>query len=258
MHAAGQPANIADMHVTNHPDPIRIGMIGMPRSGSTIMSSLVNSLDGALVVGEPHAMVRAQRPPGMSSVPTIIDTRYGTFRMFPGLDVLSQLETIATVASTSGNGYDIQIVGFKECWVPTVEPIQLLEHYDNRLTHRVVMLRDPEKNYASMMAYQYTIKGVTPIQFTEQYCELAEYALKPGIGIMSYELFRSAPLKALNIATGLEVAGALELKQYAGGGDPLARGSKEIRSWDHREPTKHDDLSPAIAAYKYAMESIAL
>lgn len=230
-------------------------MIGMPRSGTTIMSSLVNSLDEALVVGEIHAMLRAPRPPGMLTVPTIIDTRYGAFQLYPGRDVLLQINEIA-IHLTIHEDTPISITGFKECWVPTVDPIRLLGHYGDRLTHRVVVLRDPARTYASIREHSKSVNDMGVIQFTEMFCELVEFGLKPDVGIMTYELFRSAPLKALNMATGLEVEGAVELKQYAGGGDIAARGSKEVRTWDHREPFFHDDLSPAIAAYKYAVESI--
>jgi hypothetical protein len=205
-------------------------------------------MDGALVMGEPHGMLRAQRPKGMSHVPTIIDTEYGAFQMMPGYDVLAQLEHIASHLS-------LDIVGFKECWVPIVEPITLVRNYGNRLTHVVVMIRDPRTNYASMQTKQDVIKGVTPAMFTDQYVQLANFALGGEAGLMIYERFIKDPFAETMQATGFEIAGEAQLKQYAGGGDPQAKVSDRVRDYNHREPFKHPDLEPAVKLYETIVQS---
>jgi hypothetical protein len=243
------------MHITNLAYPARIALIGMPRSGSTIMSSIFNSVDGGFVVGEPHAMVRVQRPPGMSHIPTIMDTRYGTFQIRPGNDVLSQLVAIAEHVELKS---DIRMlcVGFKECWVPVVEPIQLVKNYlhAGRLSHIIICVRDPRKNYASIVARQFGVKGMSPEEFTDKYVKLIDYGMTGHsmVKMMIFERFIQDPLGEAMRATGFDISGEPELKMYAGGGDEAARVAKEVRNYDHREPV--DGVDYAVHMYKEAVE----
>lgn len=236
------------MRIANQAGPVRIGMIGMPRAGTTIMSAVVGSLDGALIVGEPHAMLRAQRPAGLSAAPLILETRHGVVQMAPGYDVLGQLETVAEYISLEND--NITIVGFKECWVTVVEPIALIKNYGNRLTHSVVMIREPRTNYASIHAHRHVIQGVSPAEFSDKYIQLVRFALDGEAGLMIYEKFIKDPLGETMRATGFEIEGDLALKKYTGGGDTVARGSTEVRDFNLREPLDHPDLVPAIELYE--------
>lgn len=239
------------MHIANIPTrPIEIAMIGMPRSGSTIMSSLVNSINNAMIVGEPHAMARAHRPERLKHVPTLVETRYGTISISPGYDdILTQLEFYAVQLG-------VNIVGFKECWVPSVYPIELVESYKNRLTNKVVMVRDPARNYSSIRSLSRSDADMPIDEFVAKFVALVDYGLRDDVGIMLYELFIANPLKALKVATGWDVVGVPELEMYSGGGDLKARGSKNIDRYDYREPYQDSRLVPAQLAYRDAVNKV--
>jgi hypothetical protein len=242
------------MHIKNLVGYPRIAMIGMPRSGSTIMSSLINSVDGSFVVGEPHAMARAQRPPGMSHIPNILDTRYGAFRLETGTDVLGQLEAF-------GESAGARIIGFKECWVPVVEPLRLIKHYGDNLSHVLIAIREPRTNYMSIVEREHLGK-MSPEEFTEKYVKLIEYVLlnnsvtynKKAQPIV-YELFIENPFEEVRRATGWIIEGDLELKMYAGGGDEKARTSTIVKDYNWREKYAGPELNRADRAYEILMET---
>jgi hypothetical protein len=229
----------------------RVGIIGMPRSGSTIISSLVNSLPGSFIVGEPHAMARAPRPKGMETKVTFVDTRYGLFHLKPGEDVLAQIEGFASSNS-------LTMYGFKECWVPYVEIPRLIQNYRDRLDITLVTVRQPRLNYGSLE--QLSNPNVKPMSagfFSDQYTELIGMALKPNnVHAIILDWFRVDPIAELRRATGWrDIPDTVPLQMYAGGGDVKARVAKKILPVDRRAPYQ-GWMEPAEDAYHELLQTL--
>jgi len=225
-------------------ETLRIALIGMPRSGSTIITAAVNSIGRSLVLGEPHGLARAQRPPGMSHVANILETEYGLFELKPNFNVLEQIKAFA-------QNLLIPIYGFKECLVTrTVDPIRLVEGYGDELDMVLVTLRTPRKNYMSML--QMTNPAhipVTAFKFATGYMELAEYTRKPNVHAIFLDRFRHDPVGELRRATGLNIVGDLEFKKFAGGGDVTARVAKKVYMLDRRASWPGESLDDAVIVY---------
>jgi hypothetical protein len=233
------------MKLLNTKRPLSIAVIGMPRSGSTIISSLFNSLDGAFVVGEPHSMVNAPRPFG-HDWPAIITTAHGTFNLYPRGDVLEQIQTY-------GKKYGADIFGFKEVYTINSDPLEIIKHYGSRIDVTFVIFREPRKNYASILANKPDLSlPMSPLTYISQFKSLVDICnptLNTKIFPISYELLTRNWVRHMYDAIGWSLAGKMELEKYPGTGDAEGRASKKIRTEIYRKPFDGNILRKADVAY---------
>lgn len=223
----------------------RVAIVGMPRSGSTIVASYINSLDGALIVGEPFLQVQRPRPTA-KAWPTIVPTRYGSLNIPYQASVLDSIDDFAKYKP-------IQILGFKECMTAAVDVVDLVQHLLPVLDLVLVVLREPRKNFMSMR--QLTPEGHIPLsveEFNEWYIRLVDltYLRTSKIQPLNLDFFRINPALELEDATGWDLAGEHAFRQYAGGGDTSARTAKSVAPVDQRVPYPGDDILPSVDAYE--------
>jgi hypothetical protein len=220
---------------------MRLAIIGMPRSGTTITCSYVNSLDGASVWGEPH---RGQtRFPGVP-----LRSRYGDISLGKG-EVLAQIEDFARE-----NG--LSIYGFKEpldTYIP-VDPIEVASGYGDRLDKILVTVRDPGRNFMSMLA----LANITEKQVEEyatHYTRFTDFCFveKRATPII-LERFVKDPRGYMARKLGLPEPEKVSLKTYTGGGDGTATWSREIFPSDDRKRYEHDAVSGLYVDYESVLE----
>lgn len=215
-----------------------VAVIGTPRSGSTIITSFLNSLDGATIWGEPHGYHMSIR----ERIP--FKTRHGDGVLVPGNDVLSQIEKFATE-------HNLLIYGFKDLWDATkgICPIEIVTDYGGRLDKVLLSTRHPRKTYASMIALGHP-DSITAKIFSDKYVEFCEYCLdNEKCTPIFLDSFRESPIRSVGAATGWTIDGALEMKQYTGGGDPHGMQSSSIMPHDGRGPYTGSELNDATEAY---------
>ena len=117
--------------------PVAVAIIGMPRSGSTIVTAFVNALDLSSIWGEPHR----------SKMTKVFKTRYGDTPLDPKQDRLEQMRKFAVAKG-------LRVYGFKEVWDMNLDvwPAEVASRYGNRLDHILLTIRDPLISYSSMVA----------------------------------------------------------------------------------------------------------
>jgi len=223
----------------------RIAIIGMPRSGSTIVASYINSITGAMIIGEPFLQAKRPRPEG-KEWPTIVDTRYGTLKIPYGDSVVGCIDEFA-------ENKLVQISGFKECMTAAVDVVDLVEELLPRLDLVLVVLREPRKNFMSMR--QLTPEGHIPLsveEFNQWYIKLVDFAYlrTSKIQPINLDFFRIDPALELSDATGWDLKGNHVFKSYSGGGDTNARVAQAVSPVDQRVPYAGDDILPAVNEYE--------
>lgn len=218
-----------------------VAVIGMPRSGSTIIASFINSIDRATIWGEPHHY-QAQNN-------VVFKTRYGNRVLIKDADVLQQIRDFSAKK-------DLAIYGFKELWNISTNlcPIEVVRHYKDRLQATLVSTRHPRKTYGSLLALGFP-KSITPEIFSAKYIEFCTFCLENDrCSPVFLDEFRATPMKSVAKATGWEISGELAIKQYTGGGDLLAMGSSKIISHDQRAGYIGEELDDATDAYHALMQ----
>lgn len=232
----------------------KIAIVGLPRSGSTIVTSFINSLDDALIVGEPYRMTGAERPPRMRARPTICHTRYGILNLFPRSDlgIFQQIEYFAQKVGAS-------LYGFKECETPGYDVIDIIENCGSALDHILVTIRDPLKNLGSIKELTGPSDGPPSVRglgdgspsnsgFTDRFMKMVDI-VDSGMGNpVILDRFIQDPAAEISRATGWQLVGKHEFKQYAGGGDPMAMTAKYIKTADRRAPYR-GHIAEAEEAY---------
>ena len=212
-----------------------VAIIGMPRSGTTIVASFINSLDRATIFGE------AGKLPKLFNDPRPFDTRYGRLMMLPQENILKQIEGFAIK-------HDLLIYGTKNVFDPWVDPTSMdYSEYD----HVYVMFRNPRKVWSSMVALNNASGlGMNVDMFIEKHRDFVDFCLstekaKPII----LDRFRESPIAYMSQQMGIEINGPVVLEQYTGGGDPNAIKDKEVRRKSQRVPDENPALDKAASAY---------
>jgi hypothetical protein len=215
-----------------------IGVIGMPRSGTTIVTSFINSLDRATMWGEAHRVVS-------KTFPRIMATRHGTGILMPDMNVLSQVETFA-------DKHNLLIYGTKDVYDSIVtDPVATYRSYGERYDHVFVTFRDPRKTWASMKAIGHARElGMTEKEFIWKHNSFVNYCVRfRNATPIILERFRKDPIGYMSIQMGIEISGPLIFQQYTGGGDVHAMYDKSVRSVSSRIPDPSLALDEACAAY---------
>lgn len=222
-----------------------IAIIGMPRSGSTIVASYINSFDRAFILGEPHLAANSPRPMG-KSWSAIVDTPFDAqIILVPGKD---PYPIIIEFADT----FDLLTVGFKECWTPWTNPVDIVSGMLERLDSVIVTVRDPRTNYASIR--ERTKPGYPPLYsstFNREYARLCDFVdNEPKARPVFLSFFREFPEESIKYATKWTLHGEHEFKQFAGGGDEGAAASRSIKHKDRRQPYMGRDIVQSVDRYE--------
>jgi len=222
---------------------MRVAIIGLPRSGSTIVASVVNSIDGSLIIGEPHRLTSMPRPRGFEKRPIIFHTRYGRFDAYKGSSILDQIDEFALQ-------HDTTMWGFKECQTFMTDALDLVvSEYSGRIDKVLDTIRHPLTNYSSLNALGH--RPWEPESYNKAYASLVKYSMTNAIASpVVLELFRKNPVGVIESALGVSAQSAFPLKQYGGGGDTYASTAKKIMKEDTR-PLWHDvdDVAESIETY---------
>ena len=217
-----------------------IGVIGMPRSGTTIVTSFINSLDRATMWGEAHKI--------WGGNDRTLSTRYGDGRLKNGPDVLGQVEAFAIK-------HDLLIYGTKDVVDAIVtDPIATYRSYGTRYDHVFVTFRNPRKMWTSIKELGHADGlGMTENDFIWKHNAFVNYCIRfKNATPIILERFRKDPIGYMSTQMGFEITGPVVLEKYTGGGDPHTIKDTEIR----RESNRISDPSPALdkacAAYMEA------
>ncbi len=207
-----------------------IAVIGMPRSGTTIVSAYLNSQLGALVVGEPHGIEKtAQHRSRLTTLPYRLSlTQYGELALYYFKPVLDQIEEFAEIEGVS-------ILGFKEAWTPDINPIKIIEENADRIDRTIITLREPRRNYSSILKHYSLVSGISAATFENHWKALYRYGVtNDKARFVILDQFRASPASSLQRASGLDIREE-DLLSLPGNGDAVARASTEIRKIDRQE-----------------------
>lgn len=225
--------------------PVAVAVIGLPRSGTTITCSFLNSIEKASVWGEPHRSYR-------KIIPTRFHTRYGDYDLLPMVDVLSQIKSFAEMKN-------LVMYGFKEVVDPKlgIDPVSLVKDYGARIDRVLMPLRDPRKVYKSMTDIGHA-KHMDPDEFNDRYIWMTEYVLSlPHGGIVDLDKFRLKPAEVMSDALDLSIEqtdSRIKLLQFTGGGDPHTIKHSRIKRKDYRDSWRGAALNSAHKLYLSMLE----
>lgn len=192
---------------TNLTHPMTFFILGVPRSGTTILCNLFDALEDGQCFGEPHWWSYKE---AMSSEKYI----YGIF----------QKECLARKLSNPAG-----LFGYKETYKGYYFPDeQLIKLHVPQVDFFLIVFRDPVMTHSSQRALGWK-EWDRPDDFNQSYKRLDELAEhEKGIAIV-YEQFVKAPLEYLNERLPFQIEGPLELKPTGHTfGDPFANRSTEI------------------------------
>lgn len=224
------------MKAVSPPSKMSVFVYGMPRSGTTIIASLLNSIEGATVWGEPHR----------SSHMIYMGTRYGNVLMDPGHNILDQIESFAT-------HNELWLYGFKEVFDPALGIFlhDLVGRYFEKLDKIIICIRDPRKVWASMAGIGHATElGLRISDFSEAYLRHIDFAFEhPKASGAVLDLILANPI-LLSGVIGVQLHKYDGLRQYTGGGDPhTIQGGAILRSVDARPPYTGHELYNAFERY---------
>lgn len=229
------------MFCLNHPDKMFVMVAGLPRSGTTVVASFLNSIEGATIWGEPH------RSSGVSGgIP--MRTRYGDANFSPRDGVMDQIETFAAEKG-------LWLYGLKEVTDSTlgVFPMEIASKYDDRIDLVFAMVRNPRKTWASIHAIGHD-KGLgwSVDIFADEYIKFANFSLDNNKAVpIVMSRFIKNPRAYMQSKLGFEIVGSSKLLQYTGGGDPATvQPGSIIRNADDRPPYIGPELNAASELYK--------
>lgn len=213
-------------------------VIGMPRSGTTIVSAYLNAQLGAFIMGEPHSIERMAPVMNPNQSYHISDTQYGQLRLYQSKPVMEQIEEFAEI-----NG--VWLLGFKEAWTPRVDPIRIVESYGDKVERVIITLREPRRNYQSMLLNFSYIPALMAVTFEQHWKALYRYGItNDKAKFVILDQFRADPAGSLQRASGLDIRPE-ELRGLPGNGDNRARSKGgEVIPVDRME--KSAEMFPRI------------
>lgn len=221
----------------------RVLVIGLPRSGTSIVASYLNSQPNALVVGEPSW-------PMLAGKDQIVYSRYGDIHLSHKMDIFEQLKNLS-------DQIGLQLIGMKEAWVPAVNAISIAQAYYDILDGIIITLREPRRNYLSMY-YQFASIGPVAIaMFERHYKMLHQYGKNNDkVRFVILEQFKKDPFNVLQKAVpAIELEELTELSRYTGGGCRKARESTQVLE---EETTGQSEQRFPVAelAYRFALKDV--
>jgi hypothetical protein len=210
-----------------------IAIVGMPRSGTTVVSAYLNSQPGALVIGEPHSIEKKAPSREMSIPYHVAETQYGILAFYKGMPIMDQIKAFA-------QKNDVSVLGFKEAWIPRVDPIQIIESYCDWLDRIIVVLREPRRTYNSISQRFTQRQALEPVTFEEHWKALYRYgATSDRARFVILDQFRQDPAGSLRRASGLDIQEIDNMLHFPGDGDPPARAGGKVKPVDRQEKSEY-------------------
>jgi len=214
--------------------PLRLGLkadllqiVGFPRSGTTLLTGIVNGLNGVVCLSEPYLQWEYS---GQVELPGKVESQIENRaqKLFPSF----LLRRIADLSN-------VQVVGFKETFMKLYEP-QALFLQGNLKTgcadYTIIVVRDPRDIWASLsdfmdgtsQEYQWwkRVQSWYPPIWNE-YCE---WALNANARIITYEDMVRAPMSMIaDVSSYLQVPPPESIHVSATGiGDEMALSGRPI------------------------------
>lgn len=202
-------------------------ILGLPRSGTTIVASLFNSLDDGFCLGEPHWYVEAGHE--LAAVGKGCCGKVGHLWDQAAVEEPKSIYSQFIAPAVVIGGYNLG--GYKETWRGDELGYWLLEEHLSRVDFFVLVFRDPIECYDSQMGVGWPADEWTPAraQMGDSYLRwLSDHGRAV---VVEYDLFRRDPLGHLNAALAgrFEIQGPVELQPTGWSfGDPRANRSRVI------------------------------
>lgn len=195
-------------------------IVGSPRSGTTIVASVFNSLEDGFCLGEPHWLHEAVGPDAVVEACGKMADLWrpvGDYMLIMHANVLPML---------ARRGFCVG--GYKETYQHfrhTCEP--LLEAHLPLVDFFVVVLRDPRLTLASQRAHGWDNMRVRDMN--RDYERMDELAQDPNAVVVVLEDFVKDPLDYLNKRLPFRIGGPLELQPTGHRfGDPAANAADAV------------------------------
>jgi hypothetical protein len=217
-------------------------VIGLARSGTSIVTSYLNSQPNAFVVGEPTWPQEHNRN-------QLVYSRYGEIVFNKKADIFVQLAQLASKL-------ELALVGIKEAWTPSINAIRVADRYTDIVDSIIITVREPRRNYQSMFDHFASIGPVSSAMFERRYKMLFEYGMNnPRAKFIVLEQFKKDPVGILRKAVNFEIEEVEELQRYSGGGCKNVRTSTTVEDKEIREQSE-GSYPTAEIAYRLILREV--
>lgn len=214
--------------------PLVVGVFCLPRSGSTILTSFLNSIDRSVFLSEPHGRHQPKKK---------IPTRYGD--LLYGETVMGSLLTFSCQR-------ELTLVGYKEIWHPIQEDRMwaILDKDFDHFDLIVTTLRDPLRIYSSISHTELPEK-----KFNRVYIEFHEKMKSLQAKTVVLDKFRRNPSGHINTVLPFDVPRISLIPRQLQGGDPYAIRADKVDAAETREPWPRRNLMDAVRYYEQQSQS---
>ena len=220
---------------TNLTEPMTYFIIGLPRSGTTIVASLFNSMEDGFCLGEPHWFIKSQLEMGKNyTIPECIDMCGGkgifTSKDYAQMHCSDFLlpNLIAYKLRTSS----YLLGGYKETYRGDVLGMRMLA-LDSIVSDLVIIvLREPYEVHESQMRVNWPAEKWPLVKAEEGDAILRSFLVDDNVIPVEYNNFCANPIKTINTSLDgrFQVEGEPILKPSGWVyGDPQANQSTEVK-----------------------------
>lgn len=219
---------------------------GLPRSGTSVVCSLLNSAANAACLSEPHNSLRQLG----HFWPDKLVSR-GASRTMPLAELVPWLQAALRGAKLSWRLRRYDVVGVKEVFQRLEETETLLLDYALAAADPVIVtIRDPVENYAALKA-RFRVALDDGLARLERFMRWVDRERRDRrLRFVSHESLCADPIGHFNTAMAGDLAlhGKLVKHPMAGFGDPRALNSTEIVPTSPRRPGLEPEEVRAIEA----------
>jgi hypothetical protein len=217
---------------SNLTKPLSYFILGLPRSGTTIVASFFNSLEDGLCLCEPHWYYANQGCTPKEIVENCVSPHkdyltYNNNNMHDGFSIMSDL--------ILRNRELYNLVGYKETWKGDTFGRVLLTVHLLEADFFIIVLRDPIECYQSQLRLNWPISEWTLERAIADTEFLRGLAYHPKARLIMFEAFREMPLEVVNREMNgfFQVEGPVDLQPTGWVyGDPKANQSTRVETND--------------------------
>ena len=226
-------------------------ILGIPRSGTTIVANLFNSIEDGFCLGEPHWLRKQEGPDAVAKAHGKV---VGELEHWTEWADRHNMGYPAYIKMTMAPGFSpYNVGGYKETYRPYTRLSEdLIRTHRHQVDFYIIVLRDPIMVMSSIKAVGDDIWTVDMLN--QAYQRMDELGQDDKAVVVVYKDFCQYPMAYLNARLPFTIHGLLEL--YATGhayGDPKANRSTTIEM-SERKPSISDDwiegLEPAREVWK--------
>jgi len=202
-------------------------ILGLPRSGTTIVASLFNSLQDGFCLGEPHWYVKAGHR--IEDVGPDCCGKVGYLWVRAGVSEVMSIYPCFIRPAVCIGGYHLG--GYKETWRGDILGRLLVKRHLPKVDFFVLVHRDPLDVWHSQLGCNWPTDEWTQARAVKGARLLCKLGASPKAVNVWYEDFRADPLGHLNAALAgrFEIQGPVSLQPTGWVfGDPRANKSEEI------------------------------